>query len=290
MKNQKSEKDDNVLSILPLETGVAKFCILGTTPLIQNRLAEKARMELLFPRGRLSSADKKKNLKHDPIGEFRSAAYAPPDKEYATRLIIPARAFSKALAQAALDTPGAAKTEIIRLTWIVAENGIDVPLYGIPQVYMAPVRMADQKKTPDIRTRAILALWACYLIVRYMKPQLTAETIGNLLARAGALIGIGDDRHEKGGSHGMFELVSEDNERFQYLIKHASRVAQNEALAKPTCFDAETEELLSWFDLELVRRERETTEKKEKKGPAKISSANRRNDRYRDPFAQPEII
>src|SRR6516162_5054842 len=102
-KTPKTESD-NTLRIDPLELGEAHFCILGSSPLIQNRMAEKARQQLLFPRGgKLSSSDKMANLKHNPLTEFRSAAHAPRDKEYDTRLVIPAGAFRKALINAALD-------------------------------------------------------------------------------------------------------------------------------------------------------------------------------------------
>jgi hypothetical protein len=105
---KKKSDEQSTLNVLQLNLGIAQFCVLGQTALIQNRMAEKARMELLFPRGGcLSSADAAGKLKNDPIVEFRSAAYAPRDKNYQTRLIIPARAFGKALAEAALDTPGA---------------------------------------------------------------------------------------------------------------------------------------------------------------------------------------
>jgi hypothetical protein len=213
----------STLQIAPLDTGIVELCILGSTPLIQNRMAEKAKQELLFPRGRrLTSAEKQTNLKHDPIKEFRGAAYAPPDKEYATRLIIPARAFSDALADAALDAPGATKAQIKRLTTILALDGVNVPVYGIPQVYAAVVRVPDRNRTPDVRIRAILAKWAVPLQIRYIKPMLNANIVATLLAWAGVVVGLGDNRQQKGGSHGAFELVSPDDERFRYLIENCA--------------------------------------------------------------------
>jgi hypothetical protein len=279
MAKKQPTEENNVLSIAPLETGVAKFCILGMTPLVQNRMAEKARQELLYPRGgRLSSADKVARLKHNPIEEFRSAAHAPKDKEYPTRLIIPAGAFRKALAEAALDTPGAAKAQIMRLTWILAESGgTDIPVFGLPELFMSVVRMSDRNRTPDIRTRPILPRWACYLSVRYLKPQLTAATIGNLLARAGLLIGIGDGRHEKSGDFGMFELCAADDSRFLEIVNSGARAAQDAAFANPVPYDSETEEQLSWFKLECVRRERKAEEGKEERKKAPVSSNSRRH-------------
>src|SRR5262249_45504582 len=57
-KNPSTEPESLILNIPPLQTGIAEFHILGTRPLIQNRMAEKAKLELLIPRGsRLTQAD-----------------------------------------------------------------------------------------------------------------------------------------------------------------------------------------------------------------------------------------
>jgi hypothetical protein len=48
--------------------------------------------------------------------------------------------------------------------------------------------------------------------------------------------------------------VSEDDKDFQRIIKTMGRKAQVKAMAEPECFDAETEELLSWFEAETKRR------------------------------------
>jgi hypothetical protein len=242
-------------------------------------------MQLLYPRpGKLTGAEKQLNIKHNPREEFRKSVYAPIDKEYATRLIIPARAFSRAIADVAIDTPGATRAEMLRLTWVLGENAIDVPVYGIPQLYMSTVRMSDKNKTPDIRTRGILPEWAAYLSVRYHKPQLTLTTIGNMVARAGLIIGVGDDRHQKGGDHGMFEVVGKDHPKFVRLVQQCGRTAQDEALANPVCFDKETEELLAWFELELVNRERKPAKKEEIRTKPRRQAG--RNDRYANPLAQ----
>jgi hypothetical protein len=67
--------------------------------------------------------------------------------------------------------------------------------------------------------------------------------------------GVGDWRQEKGsGNYGCFKLVSEDDKDYQRIIKTMGRKAQVKAMAEPECFDAETEELLSWFEAETKRR------------------------------------
>jgi hypothetical protein len=42
------------------------------------------------------------------------------------------------------------------------------------------------------------------------------------------LIGVGDDRHQKGGSFGTFELVAGDDTRFLEIIKTGGREAFGE--------------------------------------------------------------
>jgi hypothetical protein len=263
-KKPTTTKSNEPLVIAPLDTGDAHFCILGMSPLIQNRMPEKARQELLFPRGgKMSSSDKRHHLKHNPLEEFRSAAHTPRGKDYSTRLIIPAGSFKKSLINATTDTEGAAKTQIIRLTWILgADGGNDIPVYGVPELVMSVVRMSNQDHTPDIRTRAILPQWACYLSVRFVKPQLTGQTIANLLARAGLLIGIGDWRHEKTGDYGMFRITSADDPQFLEIVKNGGKEAQEAALEEPNMYDSDTEDLYDFFGQEFARRERQPVTKK----------------------------
>src|SRR3954471_14918111 len=113
------------------------FNVVGLTPFVANRMSEKVKMGLLLPKGRMTAADKQTNLKHDPRTEFRNSVYTLDDAP--TRCAIPAPAFKRAIANAALDIPGAKKTQIGRLSWV---EGQYVPLYGVPELYMAVVRQA----------------------------------------------------------------------------------------------------------------------------------------------------
>ena len=51
------------------------FHVLGRTPLIMNRMPEKARQELLLPRRKLNSAERAGILKHNPPEEFVNSMY-----------------------------------------------------------------------------------------------------------------------------------------------------------------------------------------------------------------------
>lgn len=226
------------------------YCVLGTTPIILNRLAEKARHQLLMPSGRKTSAEKATMLKHNPYEEFESSPYKLTEGD--TLLAHLATAFKRAIAGTALDLPGAKKTQLSRLMWVEGEK---VSLYGIPKLHMAITRSADINRTPDVRTRCILPEWAARVTVAFPVPILKETTVSNLFAAAGMIQGVGDWRPEKGsGTFGQFELVDEDNPDFQRIIKEGGRKAQIKAMGKAEPYDLETEELLAWFVEEADRR------------------------------------
>lgn len=253
MAIRKSEKETiEEIQIMRLDLGRVQFHLLGTSPMIYHAMSEKAKHELLLPSGRKTAAHKASSLKHNPMAEFLGSFYQHRGDDHPTRLKFPAVAFKKAIAKTALDIPGVAKTEIERLTYA---QWADVNIYGVPQLHMCVVRMADMNKTPDIRTRGIIERWATSVTINYVKPKLNHTAITNLLAASGMICGIGDGRQEKGAfSFGQFEIVSEDDPRYLDVIKNGGREAQDAAIANPKMYDLETEELLSWYTNELKRR------------------------------------
>lgn len=252
MAGKASDSVGTEIQIMEVQKGVMDFHILGTSPLIMNRMSQKVWMELLAPKGRKTAVDKASSMKHNPLEEFRNSPYIIEDNAAPTLLAIMPTAFKRAMGTAALDTPGAKKAQIGRLVYIEGEL---LPIYGVPRVFMAITRSADINKTPDVRTRAILPEWACKLSITFTKPILREQSIANLLAAAGFQSGVGDWRQEKGsGSYGSFKLVSADDEDFNRIIKAQGREAQRDALDNPTAYNQETEEMLAWFDVELKRR------------------------------------
>ena len=241
------------ISVLEVSQGRVEFCVLGSTPLILNRMSEKAKRELLLPKGKKSAADKAASLKHNPMEEYRASANKAAGADAPTRLLIPSTAFKGAIRDVALDVPGEAKkAQIGRLTYVPGDY---VNVYGIPKLFMCIARMQDMARTPDVRTRAIVPEWACRLTVTYIRPILKEQSVANLLAAAGIMRGVGDWRPEKGkGDYGQFELVGKDDPRFLRIVKAGGRVQQDKALETPEPYDAETAELLTWFSEEAGRR------------------------------------
>src|SRR5579863_7996326 len=101
----KKSSENTEITVLAITTGSVKVGIIGTRPLIFNRMAEKAKRELLLPKGRKTAADRAATLKHDPISEYRNSVYRYADDAHPTRLCFPAPAFKGAMMTAALDLP-----------------------------------------------------------------------------------------------------------------------------------------------------------------------------------------
>lgn len=244
------------ISVSPITTESLTVAIMGTSPLILNRLAEKARHELLLPKGRKTTADKASSLKHDPLEEFKASPYVLHDDDAPTYLAHMASAFKGGMMTAALDLPGAKKTQIGRLAYV---EGTHVGIYGVPEMLMAITRSADMARTPDVRTRAILPEWAAFVTVTYATPILNERSILNLLMAAGTISGVGDWRPEKGkGAFGRFTLVDHEDEKLQQIVATGGRAVQQTAMDNPVAYDRETEELYAWFESEIKLRGKKT--------------------------------
>ncbi len=244
--------DSGAVTVKPVEITTSTFMLLGITPMIQNRLPEKARMELLMPKGKKTAAEKASSLKHDPIAEFRASPTTIADDDAPTLIGVPASAVKKAIAAAALDIPGAKKSQIGRLTYV---RGDVVPVYGLPQVMSAVVRSADMNRTPDVRTRCVLPKWCAMVTIEHPSAIISSQSLANLLVAAGRFIGIGDWRSEKGaGNYGSFVIANADDAAVKAIMKSGGRKAQIAAMANPDYYNDETKELLSWFTGELKSR------------------------------------
>lgn len=246
------KKKETEISIMEIQRGRIEFMIRGNSPLICNAMSAKVQQQLLLPPLKKNAAEKASTLKHDVMEEFRSSMYKARSPDSPTRIVMKATAFKGALMSAALDLPGTNKSQIGRLAYV---EGDEIPIYGVPQLMMSVTRNSDMNKTPDVRTRAILPEWACSITVQYTMPILKEQAIVNLMAAAGITQGIGDWRVQKGsGNYGQFELTTPDDEAFKRIIKTGGLEAQDAAIEDPVCYDSETDELLSWYNVEVKRR------------------------------------
>lgn len=246
------KQQESTIEVVQIKTGRMTLLVRGRTPFICNAMSQKVRQELLAPAGRKTTHEKATSVKHNPVEEYRNSIYANVGDECATRIYFPAGGFKKAAMTTALEMPGVSKASIARLLWV---EGLNVNIFGIPQMLMSVTRSADINHTPDIHTRAIIPNWAATIDVSFVMPKITEQQIANLFVGAGLMVGVGDWRVEKGsGTFGQFELVDADDKMFHEIVRIGGREAQDRALAEPSYYDLETEKLHLWFQDEMRRR------------------------------------
>ena len=244
--------DDRFIDIVEIHRSRMTLAILGETPFISHRMAGPDKLALLQPPQKKTVAEKAMHMKHDMTREFQESYYRlPPGGE--TLIGHKAVAFKRGIAATAIDMPGASKAQIGRLCRVEGEL---IPIYGIPQLFTTEVRNSDMNHTPDLRTRAIMPRWACWVTVSFIQPQLNEDALAKLIGAMGELNGYGDWRQQKGsGSYGAFKVVQPDDETFLEIVRHGGREAQERAVADPACYDEETQEMYSWWLVEVGRRE-----------------------------------
>lgn len=249
MATKKAESGE--LHIHALKQGRVTLRMIGSTPLYFNSMSAKA-MRTLLVGGAKKTAAERKLLKHDPETEYRDSVYRMETGE--TLLGFPAPGIKGAMSTAALETAGITKSSVQRLIFLPQQK---VQVWGTPYMKMDVVRSADVNKTPDVRTRAFLPRWCAEVDIAYVTPTLSLQGIVSLLTNAGAIVGIGDFRQEKGrGSFGTFSVSGDGdtNALWDELTQNEAREAQQYALDNPQPADDTTRELLEFLHEERIRR------------------------------------
>lgn len=254
MRATKKSSESNTINICEITTQRFICNLVGTSPILLHCLLAKSPpgLELLVGGETKNKAEKKSTIKHDVYKEFRASPHVFEGNDAPTRLAVTGPMVKGALKSAALDIPGAAKTEIGRLAWV---QGHLLSLYGVPQIHMTMVRNSGMNRSPDVRTRCIVRNWCCTIEVTHVVPILPQSSVVNLLMAAGLMRGLGDWRPEKGsGTFGQFRVTDMKDKEFQQIVKTGGRVAQDKAMASPTPYDKDTGELLSRYREEVRRR------------------------------------
>jgi hypothetical protein len=244
--------ETGTLQIDALKQGRIRLRLIGTTPMYMNSMSIKAKRDLLLGGGKKTAAQKKE-LKHDPESEFRASAHT--KREGDTFLCFPAPGVKSAMATAALETAGVTKSSVQRLIFLPQQK---IQVWGKPYLKMDVVRSADMNRTPDVRTRCYLPRWVAEVDIAYTMPTLSAHAIISLLANAGAIVGLGDFRQEKGrGSYGTFAVAGDelgDWADYWSEITQEGRAVQQAAMDNPECADDDTLELMDILNEERQRR------------------------------------
>lgn len=202
------------LTITPPNIKMAIFKIRGTAPYVQNRLSQQTIEELIRIQEAGGTAKKGKIRKPKDFNAlYENAQYMSDDGWWG----IPAPAFRNGLVSAC-RTAGFVMTRA-KLSVFVEPDGFDkydqTPLVKInskkPERVVHPVR--NETGVLDIRPRPMWKPgWQAEVKIRFDADQFTVEDVGNLLARVGLQVGIGEGRPDSkkscGMGWGLFEIIN----------------------------------------------------------------------------------
>jgi len=148
-------------------------------------------------KAKLGGLRKRTKKVRDPQAEFKASLYELPDGKFG----FPAISFKRAIEDAA-STLGYARTQIRRLIYTPQEF---VEIVGSKPRLRTDVAVNQNMRSASIVVnRAEFETWRCTLLLDFDSDFLTAETIANLLTRAGLQVGVGAWRNDKGGVRGAF--------------------------------------------------------------------------------------
>jgi hypothetical protein len=199
-ESKKKAKDGEIL-IKELKLDVAQFTIEGTAPYVQLQFSEKARNEMA-KNMTTKKGDKEKRSPRDFDEDYKNAFHVSGEGWHG----IPATAFKNAMVDACRNT-GQAMTQI-KMVMFIHADGVDridgtplIKINGKPHKVVHPV--SNSGKVADLRVRAMWDTWSAVVKIEFDSSAISLTSVGNLLSRAGRLIGIGEGRPFSKKSCGM---------------------------------------------------------------------------------------
>lgn len=191
-----------VIRITPPNEKIGNFKVVGTAPYAQLRFSAKARAAMKATQEEGERKAKKKKPPRDFKADYEAAFHVSEDGWYG----VPASGIRAAMVRAC-KLAGFAMSDA-KVTLFVEADGIDdedfsslVRIHGKPVPWEGTVRNANG--SADIRIRPMWKEWHMTIRIRYDADVFRLEDIANILARAGAFVGIGEGRPDSKKSAGL---------------------------------------------------------------------------------------
>ena len=184
------------LAIKALSIKTLHLPIEGLTPLLVHNWSHKAKQEMLEKMMKKKAEPRKAK---DPEQEYRDSMYPSVGDDHG----FPAVAF-KCSAVRAAKLAGIPMVDARQMFFVLPDEGEMIRIVGEPRMREDVVSVQRGK---DIRYRAEFKEWSPVLRVDYM---ISAQQVVDLFNMAGRMVGVGEWRPEKSGTHGTFKIVTED--------------------------------------------------------------------------------
>lgn len=215
----KKKEPETILTIKPLNMKKCVFRIVGNAPYVQHKFSAKAKAQIHATQEAGSVAKgKKMRAPKDFKQVYEDAKHVAEDGWVG----IPAPSFRSAMISAC-RLVGYQMTKA-KLSIFVISDGIDgedgtplVKIYGKVEPHESHVR--NETQVIDLRNRPMWRRWWSDVNIRWDGDQFLEEDVLNLLARAGAQVGIGEGRPDSkksaGCGWGTFDVVAKNPEANQ---------------------------------------------------------------------------
>lgn len=210
-------KDKDTVVIHPANIQRATIQIKGTAPLVQNKFSKKAKDKMMEDMSKTKAQKGKKSDRppRDYDADFENAQHT----SVAGWNGVPCPAFRSAMIRACSLIKGVTMTDA-RMAVFVLADGFDkddgTPLVKLkadkPERLESLVRLQGMGNPADVRIRPMWREWEADLTVEFDADTITAESVVNLLDRAGRQVGVGEGRpfskNSNGQGWGTFSVVS----------------------------------------------------------------------------------
>jgi len=206
-------KEKVKIEITPPNFQILPVRVEGTAPLMLHKFSEKMRKQIEAKQTATDKTSAKRQPK-DYAAEFNAARYQARTGNWDG---IPAGAFRAAMIAACRRVDGLPMTQAKGAFFIIADGRDEtdgtplIKIDGKVEHDTRPVRL--ESGVADLRNRPRYDSWACELKIQFDADLLSANDVANLLARAGATVGVGELRpqgpNSYGGDFGMFRVTSQ---------------------------------------------------------------------------------
>lgn len=190
-----AKKDDGIAVVKQANIVRTTLKIVGTAPLVQLKFSQKAKLQMMTTMATPASEKKAKSARsaRDYESDFIGAQHV----SVAGWNGMPCAAFRSAMIDAC-RTVGLVMTKA-KMSVFVLPDGFDAddgtPLVKIntkPERFESLVR--NDNGGADVRIRAMWREWEMEVTIEFDADMISAESVVNLLDRAGRQVGIGEGR------------------------------------------------------------------------------------------------
>jgi hypothetical protein len=201
-KAKTSKKEESKITVPSIDLGVFEMTLKGESPLMVNKFAEKAKVEMIE---RQTKTPKRKKEARNPKQEYLDSLYRINNNG---KTGMPASGVKNCLVSACRFVDGIKMTEARGAFHVLATaSGNLLEIKGKHVMDESIVRIGKfGNKVAMNRYRGRYDKWEVKVPIKFNRRVISPAQIVNLAQNAGFSVGLCEYRPEKNGSYGMFSV------------------------------------------------------------------------------------